>query len=297
MFLIAFEVNLFYKIPFISEKTIQRDTRMTKHVVPMAIAYDLDETLAVKNMLTYILPVLKMDSAEFLDRLSHLPQEVEGDLLLICFHLLHKQAKELGIPLTREMLHSFGKYLEPFPGLPEYFPRINEYARKRGVSLEHFIISSNSREVIEGTCIAPYFSRIYASAFIFDEDGIACWPALLVNYTMKTQFLFRINKGCRDVYDDAGLNAEIGDKRAIPFTNIVFVGDGETDIPCMHVARKQGGYAFAVYNPEIPSSVEQGKRLFKEGRVDRAVPADYSENSDFDKEIKAIIDSLAPNGQ
>jgi len=270
---------------------------MNENTVPMAIAYDLDETLAIKNMLTYILPALKMDSAEFLDALSRLPQEVDGDLLLVCYYLLHKQARELGIPLTREMLHSFGKYMEPFPGIPEYFPRINAYARKRGVSLEHFIISSNVREVIEGTCLAPYCSRIYASSFIYDEDGNACWPALVVNYTMKTQFLFRINKGCRDVFDEAGLNAETGDKRAIPFTNIVFVGDGETDIPCMHVARKQGGYAFAVFNPEVPDSVEQSRNLLEAGRVDKAFVADYREDSEFDREIKSIIDSLAPNGK
>jgi hypothetical protein len=214
---------------------------MNENTVPMAIAYDLDETLAIKNMLTYILPALKMDSAEFLEALSRLPQEVGGDLLLVCYYLLHKQARELGIPLTREMLHSFGKYMEPFPGIPEYFPRINAYARKRGVSLEHFIISSNVREVIEGTCLAPYCSRIYASSFIYDEDGNACWPALVVNYTMKTQFLFRINKGCRDVFDEAGLNAETGDKRAIPSPiSCLWVMGKQTFPVCMLPASRAG---------------------------------------------------------
>lgn len=260
----------------------------------VAIAYDFDETLAMKNMLVYVEDVLGLDSTGFQEKLREVSKATNGDLLLICMYLLVEAGKAAGKGVTARDLRSIGACMEPFPGVMDWFERINAYGARQNIQVEHYIISSNIREILEGTPVARHMSRIYGSSFIFNEQGHACWPSLSVDYTNKTQFLFRISKGCFEESDMEGVNAKVqAIHKRVPFRNIIFVGDGETDVPCMKLVLQKGGHSFAVYNPDRPSSKELARLLEKEGRVYKALPADYRENSPMDKAVKTVIDGVA----
>ena len=260
----------------------------------MAIAYDFDDTLAKKNMFAYAAPALQMDMETLVADMKRISGEERGDELLVILHLLVEHAKKIGRPITRASLRDLGRQMEPFPGLPEYFPRLNQYAADRGIALEHYIVSSNLREILEGTPVAPYFKRIFGSAFLYDANGHACWPAISLDYTGKTQFLYRISKGCTEEHDSLGVNAQMhASERPIPFTGIIFLGDGYTDIPAMALTREKGGHSFAVYDPEAKKREELARELAEQGRVHAALPADYREGSALDAALKAVIGSVA----
>lgn len=262
----------------------------------VALAYDFDETLAVHNMLRHIEEAVGVKSEGFEKKLWDLLENSRGDLLLLCLYLLVEAGKEAEKPFTAEAWRRVGAHMVPFPGLPEWFDRINAYGAEQGLSIEHYVISSNIREILEGTPIARYFTRIYGSSYLYDASGYACWPSLCVDYTNKTQFLFRISKGCLDESDMDGVNAKVEatDKR-IPFEQIIFVGDGETDVPCMKLVRQRGGHSFAVYNPGKEGAREFATGLKRDGRVCAAFPADYRENSPMDQATKAVLDGIAAN--
>lgn len=174
-----------------------------------------------------------------------------------------------------------------FPGVREWFRRINAFGQQLGVEIEHYVISSGLREIIEGSGIAHEFREIYACEFFYNEEGLACWPKLDVNFTNKTQFVYRINKGVLDVSDDKTLNDSMpDDSKRIPFTNMIYVGDGLSDVPCMKMMRAYGGQAIAVYQEENRQGVED---LLSKGRVDFIFPADYREGTALDSTVKNII--------
>ena len=262
----------------------------------VAIAYDFDDTLARKDMFSYAIPVLRVDTDALRADMQRILDESRGTALLAVLYLLADHAKKAGTPITRALLAAIGEQMEPFPGLPEYFPRLNQYAAERGITLEHYIISSNLREILEGTPVAPYFKRIFGSAYIYDANGEACWPSVCLDYTGKTQFLYRISKGCLEEHDSRGVNAQMHPaERPIPFSGIVFVGDGYTDIPAMALTRQKGGHSFAVYDPEEKNRERIARELEAQGRVNAALPADYREGSALDCALKAVIDSVAAN--
>ncbi len=146
--------------------------------------------------------------------------------------------------------------------------------------------------MIAGTPISKHFTRIFASSFIYDHHGVASWPAMALNYTTKTQFIFRINKGSLDVYDHSVINDYVPpEERPIPFKHMVFIGDGETDVPCFRLVKDQGGHSIAVYKPN--SQKTKTEKLLKDGRVNFIAPADYNEGKQIDQVVKAIIDKVA----
>ena len=195
------------------------------------------------------------------------------------------------MPLTREKLVKMGRDIVLYPGVEDWFRRINAFGAELGVQVEHYVISSGLREIIEGSGISHEFKEIYASEFYYDESGIPVWPKLDVNFTAKTQFVYRINKGVLDVANDRDLNASMpDDSKRVPFTNMIYVGDGLSDVPCMKMMRSYGGQAIAVYQPESRTGVEE---LLAKGRVDYIFPADYRENTDFDLTVKNIIRKMA----
>jgi len=187
----------------------------------------------------------------------------------------------------RNYLNESGKDIELYPGVEEWFERINEYGRSLGVEIEHYIISSGLKEIIEGTTIGTKFKEIYASEFYYDETGKAVWPKLSVNYTNKTQFLTRIRKGVLDISDDVNLNKKmIENDRRISSANMIYIGDGLTDIPCMKLTKDGGGISVAVYTDK---TYKQAFDLLKDGRINYITPANYEVNSELDKIIKKII--------
>ncbi|MGL6079105.1 HAD family hydrolase [Methyloversatilis discipulorum] len=267
---------------------------MAKKLLPMAIAYDFDGTLAPGNMQEYdFIPTLNMVSKEFWKSVNEIAQQHEMDQILAYMWAMLRQADKADVRVHKSDFKNFGKNITLFPGVSDWFKRINAYAKSRGVRLEHFIISSGIREMVEGTPIYKEFEKVYASGFMFDHNGVACWPALAVNYTTKTQYLFRINKGSLDVHDNSVINKFVPkDQRPVPFENMIFIGDGETDIPCMRLVKDQGGHSIAVYNGSKRGARKHADQLVDDGRATLGAPADYQEGGVIDLAVKAIIDKI-----
>lgn len=268
----------------------------------MAIAYDFDGTLAPGNMQEYnFIPDLNMDKGEFWQEANELAKKHDMDEVLAYMHLMLIKAKEKNIPIREEAFMKYGEKITFFEGVESYFERINAYAASKNMHLEHFIISSGLREFVKGTAIAKYFKTIYASGFEYDEDGVACWPALVVNYTNKTQYLFRINKGIYNSYDNTLINKSMPeDERAVPFSNFIYIGDGETDVPAMKMVNLYGGTTIAVYNPHSVATPHRPKSskdicldLIRQNRADYIAPTNYTEGGELDVMLKKIIDKTA----
>lgn len=267
---------------------------MPKKLIPMAISYDFDGTLAPGNMQEFdFIPALNMGSNEFWKSVKDLAKKHEMDEILAYMQVMLEKVRGAKVPVRRMDFKNFGANIQLFAGVKDWFKRINGYARGKGVRLEHFIISSGIREMVEGTPIYKEFKKVYASGFMFDHNDVACWPALAMNYTTKTQYLFRINKGSLDVHDNSVINKYVPkDQRPVPFENMIFVGDGETDIPCMRLVKDQGGHSIAVYNPGKHGAKKRAEQLIKDGRATLIATADYQEGGAIDLAVKAIIDKI-----
>lgn len=272
-----------------------------KRQLKIAIAYDFDGTLAPGNMQEHsFIPKLGINKAEFWEEANKIARDHDADEILTYMQLMLKKASEKGVPITKDAFLKHGKEIEFFKGVSTYFERINEYAKKLNVRIDHYIISSGVREIIRGTSIAKYFTNIFASGFIFDANGVATWPALAINYTTKTQYLFRINKGINNSFDNSEINRFVEyDKRPMPFRRMIYLGDGETDVPAMKMIKYQGGYAIAVYDPNKkkssrkPSGKQICEKLIEENRADYISSTDYSEGSKLDLVIKSLIDIIS----
>ena len=263
---------------------------MTKKQPIVALLYDFDKTLATDDMQNFsFIPALGMTPAEFWGATSEFTQKTGMESILCYMYMMIDKCKEKGIPLTKEYLNKLGKEVKFYDGVTTWFKRINSYAEEMGVTVEHYIISSGTKEIIEGTSIAKEFKAIYACEFLFDEDGIASWPKIAINYTAKTQFVFRVSKGALDTHDAVGVNSRSNTRR-VPYGNIVYLGDGLTDIPCMTLVKEKGGKSIAIY-PK--GKKEKVYPLFEEGRVNYICRSDYSSNSDLEKIIKLIINQAS----
>lgn len=267
---------------------------MARKLIPMAIAYDFDGTLAPGNVQEYdFIPALNMVSKAFWSSVNTLAQQHEMDQILAYMHMMLEEARKAKVAVRKSDFKQFGANITLFPGVADWFKRINAYAKSKGVRMEHFIISSGIREMVEGTPIYKEFKKVYASGFMFDHNGVACWPALAVNYTTKTQYLFRINKGSLDVHDNSVINKFVPkDQRPVPFEHMVFIGDGETDIPCMRLVKDQGGHSIAVYDGNRRGVKKHADQLVTEGRATLSTAADFRDGSAIDQCVKAIIDRV-----
>jgi phosphoserine phosphatase len=265
-----------------------------KKLVPMAICYDFDGTLAPGNMQEHnFLPALGIGAEEFWAEVKALAMRQDSDEILAYMKLMIEHAHRGGVPVRRSDFLALGAKLDFFPGVKQWFSRSRDYAREKGVKLEHFIISSGLREMVEGTKIAAEFAEVYASGFMYDANGAAEWPALAVNYTTKTQFLFRINKGTREAYDNSVINAYVPKgERDIPFENMVYVGDGSTDIPCFRLVKQEGGCSIAVYPKGDEGAKVRVEKMVAGGRVNLIAPADYSRGSAIERCVFACIDKV-----
>lgn len=268
-----------------------------QHKVSIAIAYDFDGTLSPGNMQEHsFIPQLQIDNASFWDEANALAAKHDMDEILAYMQLMLQKANEKQIPISKKAFLEHGKQVRFFSGVESWFERINKFAEEKGVLLEHYIISSGIREIIQGTSIIKHFKNIFASGFVFDEHENAVWPALAINYTNKTQYLFRINKGIHNSYDNSLINKYIPEsQKPIPFSRMIYIGDGETDIPAMKMIKHQGGTAVAVYdeNKMADGKKASGKEvcelLIKQKRADVIAAADYSEGSLLEQIIKTLI--------
>ncbi|MCZ8320389.1 MAG: HAD family hydrolase [Novosphingobium sp.] len=270
---------------------------MAKKHIPMAIAYDFDGTLADGNMQEHqFLPDIGMKPGDFWAEVKRLTKEHQADEVLVYMNLMLLKANAARVPVRRDDFKARGRTIELFPGVEGWFDRITEYARSKGVRLEHVLVSSGNAEIFAGTSIASKFAHVYASKFMFDQNGVAVWPALAVNYTTKTQYLFRINKGAHDLSDNNAVNKFVPKaERTVPFENMIFIGDGSTDIPCFRLVKEQGGLSVAVYKARAKGSHGKGRAegYLAEGRVHCVAPANYADGGELDKIVKAQIDAVA----
>lgn len=258
----------------------------------VAIMYDFDKTLSTKDMQEYaFIPGIGMSASDFWGECNKLTNENKMDQILSYMYVMLKEARGKKL-LNREEFNKLGSTVELCPGVESWFERINAYGESIGVTVEHYIISSGIKEIIEGTPIAKYFKEIYAAEFLYDGDGVPIWPAMAVNYTSKTQFLFRINKGVLDVTEHRELNTYTAEnERRVPFCNMIYIGDGFTDVPCMKLTKVNGGHAIAVYNDENDSA----KNIMEQGRVDYIAKTDYREGEKLEKTVFAILDLIKAN--
>ena len=265
---------------------------MEKQRPIVAFLYDFDKTLCTTDMQNYaFIPSLGMTPAEFWAVANGFGRANRIDGILAYMYTMIAESEKKSIPFTREDLVEKGRSIVLFPGVQDWFRRINEFGDSQGVQVEHYIISSGLREIIEGSSISGEFKEIYASEFYYDENGKPVWPKLAVNFTANTQFVYRINKGVLDVSDDKTLNDSMpDDSKRVPFTNMIYMGDGLSDVPCMKMMRAYGGQAIAVYQESNRLGVED---LMSKGRVDFIFPADYSEGTALDLTVKDIIRKMA----
>ena len=265
---------------------------MAKKRPQVALVYDFDGTLSPGNMQEFgFIQATGKTKEEFWDRNRKLAEGKDANGILTYMFLMLEEAKKNNISLTRESFQSFGKNVELFRGVKQWFSFINEYGASIGLDIKHYINSSGLKGMIEGTPIAQEFENIYACSFLYDDDGIAYWPAVAVDYTTKTQFLFKINKGIRQVSDNRRVNQFIPDsKRPIPFPRMIYFGDGETDVPCMKMVKEHGGHAIAVYN--TPEKEAMACQLVREGRANFMCTANYSRGGVMNIIVKRILDKI-----
>ena len=261
----------------------------------MAFVYDFDGTLAPGNLQeNSFIPDIGMKPDVFWEEVKQRSKKEQADPILMYMHLMLDQARAKKISVRLNDFKSRGKRINFFEGVPEWFDRINEYGRERKVNVEHYVVSSGSAEIIEGTSIASKFKKVYASKFVFDENDVACWPALAINFTTKTQFLFRINKEAHDLSDNDEINRFVEMKdRPVPFENIIYIGDGFTDVPCFRLVKELGGLSIVVFKPYAKNARQRANCFIEQGRVHGSAPADYTEGKKLDQIVKNQIDLVA----
>lgn len=266
--------------------------RMKKPIV--ALIYDFDGTLSPGNMQEFgFIQAVKKKPGPFWSENTKLATSNDADQILTYMYLMLKKAETENVSLQRKSFQEFGKKIELFKGVKEWFKLINDYGKTVGVRVEHYINSSGLIEMIEGTPIAREFRKIYACSYLYDVDGKAIWPAVAVNYTTKTQFLFKINKGIDSIYDNKKVNEFIpDDERRVPFSQMIYFGDGETDIPCMKLIKEQGGHSIAVYKPRDSKKKKVSEKLIHENRVNFACSADYTVDSEIFQVVKTILEKI-----
>lgn len=258
----------------------------------VAIMYDFDGTLAKGNIQEYnFIPALNMTSDSFWKEVGQLAKNNNMDNVLAYMYMMLRKAEAADISITKAAFYEYGKNISFYDGVLEWFDRINEYGKSLGLDIHHYVISSGIKEMIEGTDVAKNFDKIYACSYMYNIDNIAKWPALCVNYTNKTQFLFRINKGVLDVYDSKVNDYMREEEKHIPFSNMIYLGDGETDIPCMKLVKNFGGKSIAVYDSVSRKKVAE--KMLAEERINFYSEADYRDDEKLDQYVKKSIKEIA----
>lgn len=260
----------------------------------VAICYDFDGTLSPGYMQNYdYIPKLRLGTEAFWSKVKKRAKKEGADEILVYMNYMIKEANAADLSITKKDFIAYGKNVELFPGVKEWFKRIKKYGSSNGINIEHYLISSGIKEMILGTKIKRDFKEIYASTFLYNASGVAEWPALAINYTNKTQFLYRINKGALDPSDNEKINKYIpNEKRPVPFERIIYIGDGSTDVPCMSLVKNQGGYSIAVYKPHTSKSKKISKELLDHGRINYISTADYRAGKTLEKQVQAIINKI-----
>ena len=265
----------------------------------IALIYDFDGTLSPGNMQEFgFIQAIGQTPEEFWAKSDGIAKGQDASNILAYMKLMFDEAHKNGIRLTREDFKRYGADIKLFDGAREWFRNVNEYGEAHGVKIEHYINSSGLKEIIEGSPIAREFKHIFAGSFIYDESGEAEWPGIAVDFTAKTQFLFKIQKGIFSSRDAKKVNESwADDQKRIPFTNMIYFGDGDTDVPSMKIVNMFGGNAIAVFNPAVPHKRSVAQKLLRQGRVNFITPASYTRDSRTFRLVCAIIDKVKADNE
>ena len=265
----------------------------------IALIYDFDGTLSPGNMQEFgFIQAIGQTPEEFWSKSDGIAKGQDASNILAYMKLMFDEARRNNIKLTRADFRRYGADIKLFDGVGEWFRLVNEYGRRHGVIIEHYINSSGLKEIIEGSPIAGEFKHIFAGSFIYDEAGEAVWPGIAVDYTAKTQFLFKIQKGIFSSRDAKKVNESMADEnKRIPFTHMIYFGDGETDVPSMKIVNMFGGSAIAVFDPDIPHKRGVARKLLRQGRVNYITPAVYTRDSRTYRVVCAIIDKIKADNE
>ena len=260
--------------------------------IEVALVYDFDGTLSPGNMQEFgFVQAIGKNPKEFWTKNNELATRNDANAILCYMYLMLQEAKANNISLKRDSFRKFGSMIELFKGVEAWFDLINQYGKSKGINIKHYINSSGLKEMIDGTTIAKRFANIYACSFLYNVDGVAYWPAVAVDYTTKTQFLFKINKGIPEISDNRKINEYVAQEdRPIPFKRMIYFGDGETDIPSMKVVKEHGGHSIAVYGNRKKRALAM--KLINEDRVNFVCKADYSEGQEIHTTVKHILDKI-----
>ncbi|MBW8038978.1 MAG: haloacid dehalogenase-like hydrolase [Planctomycetes bacterium] len=263
----------------------------------IAIVYDFDGTLTPQPMQEYtILPEIGITKGrQFWKAVEKEAFKTGGEDIVTYMRLMIEMSNRKRFPVTTKVLKSLAKNINYYPGVKTFFKRISDYVETQfddiNVVLRHYIISAGLKEIISGASIAKYFYRIFASEYYYNEYGQAVFPKVIVNDTLKTQFIFRINKGKESLHENINLYMP-AEQRPIPFQNILYIGDGLTDVPCMTVIRKNGGYAIAVFKPGDSKGLKTCKKLLRAERVNFIAGADYTNQKELDRLVKLLLNNI-----
>ena len=267
---------------------------MTNHTLKAALIYDFDGTLSPCNMQEYgFIPAVGKSNEEFCHESNELSKQNDADPILSYMFKMLQEANDSKLPIKESDFRRTGRTSKLYKGVERWFGRLNRYGASRGVEILHYINSSGIKEIIEGTPIAKEFRKIFACSFLYNQHGDAYWPAVAINYTNKTQFLYKINKGVESVSDSHMVNAYLPDaERPVPFERMIYFGDGTTDIPCMRLVQDRRGHSIGVYDPESEQGYQKTRLLLGQGRCSMIAPADYSEGGRMETLVKTIIDKI-----
>ena len=261
----------------------------------IAIVYDFDGTLSPQPMQEYtVLPKIGIEPRKFWQRVNDEARSTESDPMLVYMRHIVEMLESRQVHVQRKDFASMAESIRYFPGVEKWFGRVDAYVKKNGagkIHIQHYLISAGQKEILEGVSIKKHFKRIYASEYHFDHHGRATFPKILVTDTMKTQFLFRINKGRETITESINEHMPEGE-RPIPFSNIIYIGDGMTDVPSMALTKKNGGHTIAVFAPGEARSLETCRKLLDAGRVDFIAPADYGPRSKLSRRVERLLDSV-----
>ncbi len=272
---------------------------MARKLPKVALIYDFDGTLSPGNMQEFgFIQAVGKTPEEFWRLSNEVAPGQDASHILCYMKLMIDEAKASGIELKRDNFVNFGKEIELFDGVREWFSMINEYGRRKGVEVEHYINSSGLLEIIEGCPIASEFKRIFACSFMYDENGIAVWPAVAVDYTGKTQFLFKIAKGIMSVSDTVMVNeSQSEESKPVPFEHMIYMGDGETDVPCMKIVKMFGGTSIAVFPAGSERKRLTADKLYRQERVNFKCRADYTRGGEIWSVVTAQIDKIKADSE
>jgi hypothetical protein len=261
----------------------------------IALVYDFDGTLSPQPMQEYtVLPKIGVEPARFWELVNREARETESDPMLVYMRHIIEALERERVDVKREDFAAMASAIEYFPGVTSWFTRMNAYVRKRSrarVKLQHYLISAGQKEILDGVSIRKHFKRIYASEYHFNHHGVATFPKLLVTDTVKTQFLFRINKGLEAITES--INEHMPEaQRPIPFSNMIYVGDGMTDVPSMALTKKSGGHTVAVYDAKSERQRAICVKLLEAGRADFIARADYRRSSKLTRRVELLLDAI-----